>query len=71
MTLLPKVLLMDIIALPGKAFDQIKQHTSWLSWVLLSNVLLSLARVDQRSLQESLSQAKAAQLNPIDALRYE
>lgn len=33
----------DIIASPGKAFDQIRQHTSWLWWALLSNVLLSLA----------------------------
>ena len=33
----------DIVASPAKAFDEIKQHTSWLWWALLSNVLLSLA----------------------------
>ncbi len=33
----------DIIASPGKAFDEIRQHTSWLWWALASNVLLSLA----------------------------
>lgn len=33
----------DIIASPSKAFDEIKQHTSWLWWALLVNVLTALA----------------------------
>lgn len=33
----------DIIASPSKAFDEIKQHTAWLWWALLTNVLLALA----------------------------
>lgn len=31
----------DIIASPGKALDEIKQHTSWLWWPLLINMLLA------------------------------
>lgn len=33
----------DIIASPSKAFDHIKDHTSWLWWALLANLLLSMA----------------------------
>jgi|GEM_PF-827115 len=33
----------DIIASPSKVFDEIKQHTSWLWWALLVNVLMALA----------------------------
>lgn len=31
----------DIVASPGKALDEIKQHTSWLWWPLLINILLA------------------------------
>jgi hypothetical protein len=33
----------DIIASPGKAFTEIKQHTSWLWWPLLINIGLAMA----------------------------
>ena len=33
----------DIIASPSNAFDHIKEHTSWLWWALLVNLLLSMA----------------------------
>ena len=33
----------DIIASPSKAFDHIKNHTSWLWWALLINLFLSMA----------------------------
>jgi len=33
--------MMDIVASPGKALDEIKQHTSWLWWPLLINILLA------------------------------
>lgn len=33
----------DIIASPSKAFDEVKEHTSWLWWPLLANLLLGLA----------------------------
>ena len=32
----------DIIASPGKALDEVKQHTSWLWWPLLINVVLAM-----------------------------
>ena len=32
----------DIVASPTKAFDHIRDHTSWLWWALLANLLLSL-----------------------------
>ena len=31
----------DIVASPGKALDEIKQHTSWLWWPLLISILLA------------------------------
>jgi len=33
--------MVDIIAAPGKALDEIKSHTSWLWWPLLISVLLA------------------------------
>lgn len=33
--------MVDIVASPGKAFDEIKQHTAWLWWPLLINLLLA------------------------------
>ncbi|MFC1777094.1 YIP1 family protein [Pseudomonadota bacterium] len=33
--------MMDIVASPGKSLDEIKQHTSWLWWPLLINILLA------------------------------
>ena len=33
--------LVDIVASPGKALDEIRQHTSWLWWPLLITILLS------------------------------
>lgn len=33
--------MVDIIASPGKALDEIKQHTSWLWWPLLITMLLA------------------------------
>jgi len=33
--------MLDIVASPGKALDEIKQHTSWLWWPLLINILLA------------------------------
>jgi len=33
--------MVDIVASPGKAFDEIKQHTSWLWWPLLITILLA------------------------------
>jgi hypothetical protein len=32
--------MVDIVASPGKALDEIKQHTSWLWWPLLITILL-------------------------------
>ena len=32
--------MVDIVAAPGKALDEIKQHTSWLWWPLLISMLL-------------------------------
>lgn len=31
----------DIVAAPGKALDEVKQHTAWLWWPLLINILLA------------------------------
>ncbi len=33
--------MMDIVAAPGKALDEIKLHTSWLWWPLLISILLA------------------------------
>lgn len=33
----------DIVASPSSAFDHIKEHTSWLWWALLVNLLLGMA----------------------------
>ena len=33
----------DIVAAPGKALDEIKNHTAWLWWPLLINVGLAVA----------------------------
>ena len=33
--------MVDIVASPGRAFDEIKQHTSWLWWPLLISLLLA------------------------------
>ena len=33
--------MVDIVASPGKALDEIKSHTSWLWWPLLINLLLA------------------------------
>lgn len=33
--------MVDIVASPGKALDEIKQHTSWMWWPLLINILLA------------------------------
>jgi hypothetical protein len=33
--------MVDIVASPGKALDEIKQHTAWLWWPLLINMLLA------------------------------
>ena len=33
--------MVDIVASPGKALDEIKQHTSWLWWPLLISILLA------------------------------
>ena len=33
--------MVDIIASPGKALDEIKSHTSWLWWPLLISILLA------------------------------
>jgi len=33
--------MVDIVASPGKALDEIKQHTSWLWWPLLITILLT------------------------------
>jgi len=33
--------MVDIVAAPGKALDEIKQHTSWLWWPLLISMLLA------------------------------
>ena len=33
--------MVDIVASPGKALDEIKQHTSWLWWPLLITLLLA------------------------------
>lgn len=33
--------MVDIVASPGKAFDEIKQHTSWLWWPLLTIILMA------------------------------
>lgn len=33
--------MMDIVASPGKALDEIKQHTAWLWWPLLITLLLA------------------------------
>ena len=33
--------MVDIVASPGKALDEIKQHTSWLWWPLLITILLA------------------------------
>ena len=33
--------MVDIVASPGKALDEIKLHTSWLWWPLLINILLA------------------------------
>ena len=33
--------MVDIVASPGKAFDEIKQHTAWLWWPLLINIVLA------------------------------
>ena len=33
--------MVDIVAAPGKALDEIKQHTAWLWWPLLTSVLLA------------------------------
>ena len=33
--------MVDIVAAPGKALDEIKQHTSWLWWPLLVTILLA------------------------------
>ena len=33
--------MVDIVASPGKALDEIKQHKSWLWWPLLINILLA------------------------------
>ena len=36
--------MVDIVASPGKALDEIKSHTSWLWWPLLITMLLALVR---------------------------
>ena len=33
--------MVDIVASPGKALDEIRQHTSWLWWPLLVSILLA------------------------------
>lgn len=33
--------MVDIVASPGKALDEVKNHTSWLWWPLLINILLA------------------------------
>ena len=33
--------MVDIVASPGKALDEIKQHTSWLWWPLLITLLMA------------------------------
>lgn len=33
----------DIITSPGKALDEVKQHTAWLWWPLLINIVLAMA----------------------------
>ena len=33
--------MVDIVASPGKAFDEVKQHTAWLWWPLLITILLA------------------------------
>ena len=33
--------MVDIVASPGKALDEVKQHTSWLWWPLLITILLA------------------------------
>ena len=33
--------MVDIVASPGKALDEIRQHTSWLWWPLLASILLA------------------------------
>ena len=35
--------MVDIIASPGKALDEVKQHTSWLWWPLLISILLAMS----------------------------
>ena len=34
--------MVDIVASPGKALDEIKLHTSWLWWPLLISILLGV-----------------------------
>lgn len=34
--------MVDIVAAPGKALDQVKDHTAWLWWPLLVNLLLGI-----------------------------
>ena len=60
--------MVEIVASPGKALDEIKSHTSWLWWPLLITMLLASGLMVYFGIVPA---AKAAQLNPIDALRYE
>lgn len=35
--------MVDIVAAPGKAFEEVRQHTAWLWWPLLISILLTAA----------------------------